>query len=75
MCRFHDKSSLLAITVAVLSARAGVTGGSFRLLPRNQGASSDAEGVRVATIETLMPFAAAWTTEGGTQQFDEERFR
>ena len=22
-----------------------------------------------------MPFAAAWTMEGGTQQFDEERFR
>ena len=34
-----------------------------------------AEGVRVATIETLMPFAATWTMEGGTQQFDEERFR
>ncbi|WP_199184067.1 cytidine deaminase [Cryobacterium sp. Y57] len=34
-----------------------------------------AEGVRVATIEGLMPFAAAWTMEGGTQQFDEERFR
>ncbi|MEC5148880.1 hypothetical protein [Cryobacterium sp. GrIS_2_6] len=34
-----------------------------------------AEGVRVATIETLMPFAASWTMEGGTQQFDEERFR
>ena len=34
-----------------------------------------AEGVRVARIETLMPFAAAWTLEGGTQQYDEERFR
>lgn len=34
-----------------------------------------ADGIRVATIETLMPFAAAWTLEGGTQQFDEERFR
>ena len=34
-----------------------------------------AEGVRVVRIETLMPFAAAWTLEGGTQQFDEERFR
>jgi cytidine deaminase len=33
------------------------------------------EGVRVATIEALMPYAAAWTMEGGTQQFDEERFR
>ena len=33
------------------------------------------EGVRVATIEALMPFAAAWTTEGGMQQFDEKRFR
>jgi len=33
-----------------------------------------AHGVRVATIEDLMPFAAAWTIEGGTQQFDEERF-
>ena len=34
-----------------------------------------AEGVRVATVEALMPFAAAWTLEGGTQQIDEERFR
>jgi cytidine deaminase len=34
-----------------------------------------AAGVRVVTIETLMPFAAAWTMESGTQQFDEERFR
>ena len=34
-----------------------------------------AQGVRVVTIEDLMPFAAAWTMEGGTQQFDEERFR
>jgi len=34
-----------------------------------------AEGVRVARIETLMPFAAAWTLEGGTQQYDDERFR
>ena len=34
-----------------------------------------AEGVRAVRIETLMPFAAAWTLEGGTQQFDEERFR
>jgi cytidine deaminase len=33
------------------------------------------EGVRVVTIETLMPFAAAWTMEGGVQQFDDERFR
>ncbi|WP_199190220.1 cytidine deaminase [Cryobacterium sp. N22] len=34
-----------------------------------------AAGVRVARIETLMPFAAAWTLEGGTQQYDDERFR
>ena len=34
-----------------------------------------AQGVRVATIEDLMPFAAAWTMERGTQPFDEERFR
>lgn len=34
-----------------------------------------AQGVRVASIETLMPFASAWSMEGGTQQFDEERFR
>ena len=34
-----------------------------------------AEGVRVATIEALMPFAATWSMEGGTQEFDEERFR
>lgn len=34
-----------------------------------------AEGVRVARIEALMPFAAAWTLEGGTQQYDDERFR
>jgi cytidine deaminase len=34
-----------------------------------------AEGVRVVTIETLMPFAAAWSMEGGVQQFDDERFR
>ncbi|TFC05045.1 cytidine deaminase [Cryobacterium adonitolivorans] len=33
-----------------------------------------AQGVRVVTIEDLMPFAAAWTMEGGTQQFNEERF-
>lgn len=32
------------------------------------------EGVRVATIEVLMPFAAAWSMEGGVQQFDDERF-
>ena len=34
-----------------------------------------AQGVRVATIEDLMPFDAAWTMERGTQPFDEERFR
>ncbi|MHA6696145.1 cytidine/deoxycytidylate deaminase family protein [Homoserinimonas sp. A520] len=34
-----------------------------------------ADGVRVATIEALMPFAAVWSMEGGTEQFDEERFR
>ena len=33
-----------------------------------------ADGVRVATIEVLMPFAAAWSMEGGVQQFDDERF-
>ena len=32
------------------------------------------EGVRVATIEVLMPFAAAWSMEGGVQPFDDERF-
>ena len=34
-----------------------------------------AEGVRVVAIETLMPFAAAWSMDSGVQQFDEERFR
>ena len=29
-------------------------------------------GVRVAPIETLMPFAAAWTIDGGTQSLDVE---
>lgn len=33
-----------------------------------------AEGVRAVHIESLMPFAAAWTMEGGTQAFDEDRF-
>ena len=33
------------------------------------------EGVRVVAIEALMPFAAAWSVEGGVQQFDDERFR
>jgi len=33
-----------------------------------------AEGVRVATIETLMPFAAAWSMADGVGQFDEQRF-
>ena len=37
------------------------------LLPTN-------EGVRVVAIEALMPFAAAWSIEGGVQQFDGERF-
>ncbi|WP_199184294.1 MULTISPECIES: cytidine deaminase [unclassified Cryobacterium] len=34
-----------------------------------------AAGVRVVAIETLMPFAAAWSMDSGVQQFDEERFR
>jgi cytidine deaminase len=37
------------------------------LLPTDQG-------VRVVGIEALMPFAAAWSMEGGVQQFDDERF-
>ncbi len=32
------------------------------------------EGVRVAKIETLMPYNAAWTIDGGTQQYDPDRF-
>jgi cytidine deaminase len=33
-----------------------------------------AVGVRVARIEDLMPHAAAWTIEGGTQAYDDRRF-
>lgn len=33
-----------------------------------------AEGVRATTIEALMPYAAAWTIDGGTQDFDASRF-
>ncbi|MBB5641256.1 cytidine deaminase [Cryobacterium roopkundense] len=33
-----------------------------------------AAGLRAATIEALMPFAATWTIENGTQEFDEARF-
>ena len=32
------------------------------------------EGVRVTTIEELMPYAAAWTVDAGTQAFDPARF-
>ncbi|MEC5184751.1 cytidine deaminase [Cryobacterium sp. MP_3.1] len=34
-----------------------------------------AEGVRVVRIETLMPFAAAWSLADGVQPFDDDRFR
>lgn len=33
-----------------------------------------AEGVRVATIEALMPYAAAWTIDNGAQEFDSTRY-
>ena len=33
-----------------------------------------AEGPRATTIEELMPYAAAWTIDGGTQEFDPARF-
>ena len=32
------------------------------------------EGVRVTTIEALMPYAAMWTVDAGTQGFDPARF-
>lgn len=32
------------------------------------------DGVRATTIETLMPYAAAWTIDGGTQDFNPDRF-
>lgn len=31
-------------------------------------------GVRATKIETLMPYAAAWTIDSGTQDFDPDRF-
>ncbi|WP_198416850.1 MULTISPECIES: cytidine deaminase family protein [Cryobacterium] len=34
-----------------------------------------AEGVRVARIETLMPFAATWSLADGVQPFDDDRLR
>lgn len=33
-----------------------------------------AQGVRAATIEMLMPYAASWTITDGTQDFDPSRF-
>ncbi|WP_051425737.1 cytidine deaminase [Jiangella gansuensis] len=33
-----------------------------------------ADGVRALLIEDLMPYATAWTIEGGTQPYDRERF-
>lgn len=33
-----------------------------------------AEGVRATTVETLIPLAAAWIIDSGTQDFDSTRF-
>lgn len=46
----------------------------FDYHPRIRVLLPTTEGVRAVRIEVLLPFAGAWTVDGGTQAFDPARF-